>query len=427
MLQANRMNPPIKMTGAPIDGGQTCAVCHQPSGAATGSVAIDATTYLPGVQQTLHVTITDPLASRWGFQLTARVVNNEAQEAGILAPADSTVTVVCDDGTTLGSAAPCNGAHEFAEQANAQNTASVGSYTFLVNWTPPPNEVGKIVFYFSGVAANNDGTANGDHVYTGKLVVSAGGACNNAAAPVLNKPINAGSLSDVLSGRAMWAIKGLNFSVPGFTRVAGVGDLVNGAFPTQLACIAVELNGVRAPITYVQQDQINLQAPDLQPGPVTIKVIANPDRPNQRPSAIGMVNVQAVSPAWFPFSGTSIAAVNPVTGDYIADPSIISFGKRAKPGDYVSLFGTGFGPTNPAVDPGALAPGTASTTNLVTVTINGQPVQTLYSGLVPTAISGLYQINIQIPANTPSGDIPVVATVGGVSTPIGTIPVTSSP
>jgi len=44
------------------------------------------------------------------------------------------------------------------------------------------------------------------------------------------------------------------------------------------------------------------------------------------------------------------------------------------------------------------------------------PVQ--YAGVAPT-FAGLYQINIQIPENTPNGDLPVVARLGSSSTPAG--------
>ena len=39
-----------------------------------------------------------------------------------------------------------------------------------------------------------------------------------------------------------------------------------------------------------------------------------------------------------------------------------------------------------------------------------------YAGLSPGSISGLYQINIRIPANTADGNIPVILRIGGQST-----------
>ena len=40
----------------------------------------------------------------------------------------------------------------------------------------------------------------------------------------------------------------------------------------------------------------------------------------------------------------------------------------------------------------------------------------LYAGVSPGSISGLYQINIRIPANTADGNIPVILRIGGQST-----------
>ncbi len=65
--------------------------------------------------------------------------------------------------------------------------------------------------------------------------------------------------------------------------------------------------------------------------------------------------------------------------------------------------------------PGSVAP----TREAVTVTVGGTTLaatDVLYAGVVPGSISGLYQINIRIPASTADGEIPVVLRVGGQAT-----------
>src|SRR3979411_1704622 len=79
ILLAFSTGMPIKRTGAPIDGGLSCTACHTSFAVNSdprGSVTIENTSYNPGVTQTIRVTVKHPEATRWGFQLTARSVND---------------------------------------------------------------------------------------------------------------------------------------------------------------------------------------------------------------------------------------------------------------------------------------------------------------------------------------------------------------
>jgi uncharacterized protein (TIGR03437 family) len=426
LLLAESGTATIRTTGAPIDGGQTCASCHSPkAGANLGSLSIDPSAYAPGLSQTIHVTITDPGSSRWGFQLTSRLVSDETVEAGTFAASD-VVQVRCDDGSRFGSAPPCNGIREFAEHIMAPKTATGAGFTFDVQWNPPTNEAGDVRFYASAVAADGDGSSAGDRTYTAVKVVAATGACNQTRRPTLQKVVNGASFLTPVSSNAMLTIFGLNFQVPGRTRTVGLGDFVNNAFPKELACVAVEIAGQRVPIAYVQQDQINVQAPALPAsGSVPIVVILNPDRQNELRSDLGMITaLQNFAPAFFTLSQTmSIAAQFAGTANVVANPASVTGGKAAKPGDIVTLYATGLGPTNPPLAPGVQATGVSPTTNPVTVTIGGitlSPADVLYAGLSPNSISGLYQINVRVPAGVPAGDVPVTMTIGGISSVGGT-------
>jgi uncharacterized protein (TIGR03437 family) len=93
----------------------------------------------------------------------------------------------------------------------------------------------------------------------------------------------------------------------------------------------------------------------------------------------------------------------------------------------VSLFATGLGPTNPAFGAGQIpqsvnpANPLAPVTGNVTVTIGGIAVvgaDLFYVGVAPCC-AGLYQIVAKVPANAPSGNLPVVVTVDSVSSPQG--------
>ncbi len=85
----------------------------------------------------------------------------------------------------------------------------------------------------------------------------------------------------------------------------------------------------------------------------------------------------------------------------------------AKAGDIVELFGVGFGPTNPSVAPGAAFSGAAAATNVVSLRINNVSVSPSFAGL---STAGLYQINFTVPAALGTGDVMLVASVGGPST-----------
>jgi uncharacterized protein (TIGR03437 family) len=53
------------------------------------------------------------------------------------------------------------------------------------------------------------------------------------------------------------------------------------------------------------------------------------------------------------------------------------------------------------------------------VLIGGQPAFVAFYGEAPGLVSGVMQLNIQIPVNAPSGNLPIVASVGGNSSQSG--------
>ncbi len=423
--------PPIPRAGVPGDaGGQNCSSCHRTFGGANadpaGSVKIEAATYKPGVPQVIKVTVQHPEALRWGFQLTARLKGDDQKMAGTFT-VDSNVQVRC---SPTGNS-PCNGALEFAEHREVYTHGGVnGSKTFEIEWNPPASEVGEVIFYAAGNAANGDGNLTGDRIYTTTLTVAAGGACTLTKKPALRGVGDAAAGKPGLAMNSLLSIYGNDFQVAGSSRLAGPADFVGGAFPKQLGCIAVEVAGQRVPVTYVQSDQINAQVPTLtQTGTVNVLVIANPGQVNELRSDVGTISLQNYAPQLFTFNGSSVAALIAGTATPVANPSVAASGRPAKPGEIISLFGTGFGPTEPVYQAGEIA---SSTTPVklrdpVTIAVGGTTLaasDVLFAGAAPGLISGLYQINIRIPAATADGDIPVSVQIGGITSATGTtIPV----
>jgi uncharacterized protein (TIGR03437 family) len=422
-LLAFSTGPPTKRTGAAIDGGLNCTACHSTFAPANsdprGSVTIAASTYVPGVTQTIKVTVQHPEAIRWGFEITARMVSDQTKQAGTFTVND-VVRVRCD--TTPAADAPCNGALEFPEHKSAPFTDAGVGFTFSVDWTPPATDVGDIVFFAAGNAANGDRNLTGDHIYTTSKVVSSSTACSLTAKPTIRAVESAASFQSGIAPNSLITIFGQGFMKSGATRTAQSFDFAGNAYPKQLGCVAVEIDGQRVPITYLQSDQINAQAPttaDL--GSVSVKVILNPDAANQVSSDAGTVQMQRQMPAFFTFDGKSIAAVSG-SGTLVANPAVVTGASPAKPGDVVSLYATGCGFTNPVFQAGELSSGLATIPPQFSITVGGVALaaaDVLYAGLSPGSISGLYQFNVRIPAAAPDGDVPVVLQVNGVASQTG--------
>ena len=99
-----------------------------------------------------------------------------------------------------------------------------------------------------------------------------------------------------------------------------------------------------------------------------------------------------------------------------------------KPGEWITIWANGLGEVDPPLPAGA-SPNDGSEgrplhriTGEVGVTINGQPAEVSYAGLVPTQ-AGLYQVNAFTPYSDRIGDVEIAIRVDGVPTQAGlTIP-----
>jgi len=428
-LLATGNGEPVRRTGLAADGGQTCTQCHNqlapPVNQGPGRIIINANSYTPGVKQNMTVQVSDIQALRWGFQLTARVASDETKQAGSFT-ANENIRVLCDSA----GEAPCSGQIEFAtHRSTSSSGGAAGIRTFVLEWTPPGRDVGQVIFYGAGLAANNDGTANGDRTYTGSFRIGSAG-CAFTNPPFVTSVTNGASFQPGISSNALITINGSLFAKLGDSYQASKNDLLNARLlPSDLACVAVEIGGRRAPIWYVQNDQINAQAPNVDGiGPIQTVVILNPGLPNELRSAPALTQIQPFSPAFFTYPrSTSIAGRNASNANaLLADSAVVAGGVFAKPGDIVTLYGTGFGLTNPVYAPSEFSTGPASLQQPVTVTIGGivlAAADVLYAGLSPDA-PGFYQFNLRVPLSTPDGAIPVSIRIGAIQTQASvTIPV----
>ena len=427
-VSARSTGPPVQRTGATIDGGLNCTGCHRTFAPANqdprGSVALEAVSYTPGSKQILKITVAHPDAKKWGFELTARLASDPGKQAGTFTVTDL-IRVQCEGATD----APCNGKQEFASHnRNSYGLGSNGRETFQVEWTPPAQDVGDIVFFFAGNAANGDGTNQGDVIYTSKMVVRSAAGCD-LPRPIISGVGNAASGSAGTAYNGLFTVYGSNFLPAGRSRVAQDFDIANNRFPTQLECLAVEVAGQRVPLTFANATQVNAAAPTVNDDlTVEVRVIANPGSANERRSEDVRVTHARQHPGFFTFNGKSIAALSADLKSIIADPAVVAGARAAKAGEVISLFLTGCGLTDPVYQAGEVVAGQARVVGSgPTVQIGGTTLAAadiLYAGLTPGSISGLYQLNVTIPADAPAGDIPVTVKIGSATTQAGTtIPV----
>jgi uncharacterized protein (TIGR03437 family) len=233
-----------------------------------------------------------------------------------------------------------------------------------------------------------------------------------AAAPVVTSVVNGASFQSGFSQGSWVTIKGTGLA--GTTRTWTSADFNGSALPASLDQVSVTIGGKAAYVYYVSPAQLNVLAPaDAALGPVPVQVTYAGAASNTV-----MATETAFSPALFTFtpqSGKYAAAVRP-DGQYVGPADLYTgLTAPARAGDTLMLFGTGFGPTDPAADFSQIVGTPVRTANAVTATIGGLPAAVQYAGLVAP---GEYQFNVVVP-NVPGGDNLVVLTVNETATQAG--------
>jgi uncharacterized protein (TIGR03437 family) len=97
------------------------------------------------------------------------------------------------------------------------------------------------------------------------------------------------------------------------------------------------------------------------------------------------------------------------------DGSVNGNTNPARRGSIVTFFGTGAGPTEPALQDGSVAPAALSlASENVRLFIGGVEAQVLYAGAAPGLVGAVVQINARIAGGTPRGPQPVLFVVDGI-------------
>jgi uncharacterized protein (TIGR03437 family) len=248
--------------------------------------------------------------------------------------------------------------------------------------------------------------APGDYTATVTLTPASGPALTLPASFVVNPAPATPSASAIVNAASYQAVvaPGGLFSV--FAGNLSTDTLLGPAapWPASWNGIAVKLNGIAAPLEYVGPNQVNAQAPfQLPPGPAQLTIESN----GVATSPV-TVTIQATAPGVFLGPGGHAIAWN-------QDFSVNSPSNPAATGSYLSVYVTGQGAVDQPVANGATAPTdhVVNTVAATTATVGGIPADISFSGLAP-GFAGVGQINLKIP-DLPSGDYPLVITIGGVA------------
>ena len=177
----------------------------------------------------------------------------------------------------------------------------------------------------------------------------------------------------------------------------------NGRFPGRLE--------------FVGPGQVNVQIPWELQGQTSAQFVLNS---GFTPSAAVTIPLARSSPGVFT-NGTAI------TDAYY---KVITNAYPAQRGNTIILWMNGLGPVNLQVPTGEPTPpypaqtsdGFVHTLDTPTVKIGGVPATVIFSGLSPGSV-GLYQVNVTLPANTPTGSQDLIVSIGGATSIATKLPV----
>ena len=173
----------------------------------------------------------------------------------------------------------------------------------------------------------------------------------------------------------------------------------------------VYINGFAAPVFFGSPGQFNVQVPWETTGMGSFSMIVN-----GTPSNVQSAGVLTYSPDVFMVSPAQAAITH-------ADGSLVSATSPAAANETVVVYATGLGPVSGAMVTGKPASSTSlqpTTPQPATATLGGIPATVSFSGLTP-GFTGLYQVNVQVPANVPSGSFLSIS-IGGERAPAVPLP-----
>lgn len=204
---------------------------------------------------------------------------------------------------------------------------------------------------------------------------------------------------------------------------SGLSDTIRSAnsvvLPLALDYVSVSFDvpsaGLSLPgrLIFVSSNQVNVQVPWALRDQTSVLMKVNL---GYNPGQVFTAQVSNHAPAVYVIQGFAAAL----------DESgvIINSSNAAVRGRTIQIYMNGLGPVDnqPETGEAAQSQPLSRTLSTPTVTIAGLPAQVQFSGLAP-GFPGLNQLNVVVPANAPAGVQPLQVTVGGLVSPVVSIPV----
>lgn len=189
-------------------------------------------------------------------------------------------------------------------------------------------------------------------------------------------------------------------------------DFSGARLPVGIDDVSVAIGGRPAYVAYVSPTQINVLTPgDLPEGRAVVEVTRKGVR-----SPAATVQVGRLAPNLFMFdaAGRRYAAATHPNGAPVGRTDLYAGASQpARPGQVISLWGTGFGRTDPPWPEGQVLPGPAPLVGVPVVTIGGATAVVQFAGLT---LTGVTQFNVVVPDGVPDGDALLRVTLEGTET-----------
>ena len=258
---------------------------------------------------------------------------------------------------------------------------------------------------------------------SGNLYIATSGAIRKVGAsatqpsakPIIsatNGVVNGATFLPGISPNSWVTIQGSNLSAD-----TNYWTVTDGVLPTSLDGVSVSFGGLPAYVSFISPNQINVLTPAGLTDQFPMVTVTN--------SAGASVAETAFSnqymPAFFLWPNNQVVATHQDFSFAVKNgtfPGVTTV--PAKPGETIILWGTGFGPTSPAVPQGVTVPTDKSYSTVAVPTVELNLVNaTVYGAALAPGFAGLYQLAFQVPSSLSDGDYQVFATVGA---PSGNVP-----